>query len=217
MTKRAILAGCASLFLAAPASAEHFAPRNECEALAGAEEFQRTLVTAVANRNAAMLRSIVDPNILLDFGGGSGWELLQDRLASPELQLWSELDKVLRLGCAVTEEGRISMPFYFSQELPEDTDPYGTYITLGDRVPLFRSETGTDIVQYLDWEAVVNIDMFETAEELERAERWQFRTSGGTRGYMDPESVRSLVDYRLLAEKREGADEWRMTVFVAGD
>lgn len=215
MKKPTLLAGFAALTLTAPATAEHFAPRNECEALTGADAFQRTLVTAVANRNAEMLRSIVDPQIKLDFGGGEGWDLFEARLASSDPDLWAELDTVLRLGCAVTDEGRITLPYYFAQELPPDTDPYGTYITLGDRVPLYKTETGDEIVQFLNWEAVDNVAYFETVEDLERAKRWQFQTRSGTRGYIDPESVRSLIDFRMLAEKREG--QWRMTVFIAGD
>jgi len=210
-----LVACCTVLGLASPTHAEHLYPRNECDGLEGVDRFQMRLVTAVANRNAAMLEPLVHPQVHLDFGGGSGWELMRERLTSPQLQLWSELDDVLRLGCATTRDGRISMPYYFLQEFPEGFDAYGTYISLGSRVPLYRSETGGRIVRYLNWEAVENVAFFETVENLESAKRWQVRAVDGTLGFVTPESIRALADYRLSAEMSEG--RWRIMTFIAGD
>lgn len=214
--KQAIWGAIAALTLTAPAQAEHLAPRNECGALPGAEAFQMRLATALANRDEAMLRSLVHPQVQLDFGGGSGWDEMRARLVSPDYDLWSELDIVIRLGCAPSYEGSLAMPFYWGQEMPEGYDAYGTYIVLGEKIPLYRSATGDEIERNLSWEAVENVAYLETVEGVEDAARWEVQTADRTRGYVDREKLRALIDYRLLADRNDDG-KWQITYFIAGD
>ncbi|MDJ0641251.1 MAG: hypothetical protein QNJ15_00405 [Erythrobacter sp.] len=202
----------AALMLSAPASAEHLFPRNECAALPGADRFQMRLVTAVANRNADMLRPIVDPQIKLDFGGGEGWDLFKARLEAGEYDLWAELDKVIRLGCADAYRGSMAMPYYWPKDLGFD-DPYSTYVATGDDIPLL-AEPREDARQLrlLNWESV-EVPRTQPYEDGQRFVA--IRTRAGEAGFAELDRLRSQIDFRMIAERREG--QWRITVFIAGD
>ena len=209
-----IFAAAVTCVLATPAHSEHLAPRNECGTLEGADAFQMALVTAVANRNAEMLRPLVHPQVHLDFGGGRGWELMGERLQSPDYDLWAELDEVIRLGCDEGHEQSLVMPYYWGQDYG-DLDAYGTYIVVGTKVPLYRTESGERTVRNLNWEAVEFVSLFETAEVLAQAKRWEIKTRDGARGFVEPQTLRALVDFRLIAERQDGT--WVITTFIAGD
>lgn len=209
-----MLSAFAIFTLVSPASAEHLAPRNVCGTMAGADAFRLTLVTAVANRDADMLEKIVDPDVLLDFGGGSGWEEMRARLDAADYRLWEELDTVIKLGCAVGSQDSLVMPYYWGQDFG-DLDAYGTYIVLGADVPLFATAKGERAIGRLKWEAVEFIGDFETEQDVDAAPFWEIRTRNGMRGFVDQAQLRALVDYRLIAEQR--AEGWAISTFVAGD
>ena len=71
------------------------------------------------------------------------------------------------------------------------------------------------MAKYLNWQAVELRSTFETADDLEEAQRWDVRLQDGSEGFVDPAQLRALVDYRLLAEQSDG--RWRITHLVAGD
>ncbi len=212
MNKASGLGALAALAIATPASAEHLCPRNDCGSLPGADKFQMRLVTAVANRNADMLKPLVDDEILLDFGGGTGWDLLSARLESGEYDLWTEMDKVIRLGCAPAYQGSMAMPYYWSKDLGFD-DGYSTYIVIGDDVPLL-AEPREDArrLRLLDWESV-EVPQTQPYEDGQRFVR--INTRAGEAGYAELARMRSQIDFRMIVERREG--EWKITTFVAGD
>ena len=161
-----------------------------------------------------MLKPLVDPQVHLDFGGGHGWDLMQERLVSEDYQLWEELDQVVRLGCARGYEDSLVMPYYWAQDIGE-RDPYGTYVVLGDRVPLFAREEGERVLRHLRWQYVELIAYLEHVDGIEDAVRLEVKLEDGTRGYVERAKLRALIDYRLLAERREG--RWVITTFIAGD
>ena len=209
-----IIVAVAAFALATPVHAEHLAPRNACGKLEGADAFQMSLATAVANRDAEMLRLLVHPEVHLDFGGGRGWELMRERLSSPDYNLWDEFAEVIRLGCDEGYEQSLVMPYYWGQDYG-DLDAYGTYIVVGTKVPLYRTESGERTVRNLNWEAVEFVSLFETAEVLAQAKRWEIKTRDGARGFVEPQTLRALVDFRLIAERQDGT--WVITTFIAGD
>ncbi|BDW81906.1 hypothetical protein MACH24_13440 [Erythrobacter sp. Dej080120_24] len=211
---RMIAGAIAPMALAAPAAAEHLEPRNACSAMAGADEFRMTLVTAVANRDAEMLQTVVDPDILLDFGGGSGWREMRARLDAADYRLWDELDTVIRLGCDRAYQDSLVMPYYWGQDFG-DMDAYGTYIVLGADVPMFATAKGESRIARLRWEAVEAVGFFDMVEGNREAPLWEVQTRNGKRGFVDHTLLRALVDYRLIAEQRDGG--WKITTFVAGD
>lgn len=198
----------------APAAAQGFAPRNECEGYEDAQQFRIALVTAVANRNEDLLRSLVHDHTLLDFGGSQGWDTLRTRLDDPDYALWDELEAVLGLGCALREDGSMTMPYYFAQDIGE-LDAYAAHIALGENVPVYGDRQKSAILRSLDWEFVELAAFYEASEEPHDAAMREVLLGDGSRGFVAAEQLRGLIDYRLGAEKREG--RWVIAFLVAGD
>ncbi|WP_284124714.1 SH3 domain-containing protein [Parerythrobacter aestuarii] len=206
--KWGIMLAAAMLGVAPQAQAEHLYPRDECAKLEGFEAFRMQLVTAVANRDAEMLRPVFSEETLLDFGGGSGWETLSERLT--ERDLWGELDKVLRLGCASSGDGEIAMPWAWSQDYGIE-DAFSAWLTLGDAVPLREAPSAdAPMIRSMRWEAVEQLGDWQGDEEFIKV-----RTKSGEEGYAAVAQMRHQLDYRLLASREDG--RWQVTVFVAGD
>ena len=152
--------------------------------------------------------------IKLDFGGGEGRAELRRRLADDSLGLWDELDALMALGCSANKQGGITIPWYFDQEMGQ-LDPFDTFVVSGEDVPL-RSGPAADapIVKRLSWDVVVQWRNQENPDFLQV--RWTDAEGGEpVEGYIDRDSLRSVIDYRLIASSRNG--RWRVTSFVAGD
>ena len=199
-----------TLLSSLPAAAQDYAPRNECSTVDGAAEFRLKLVTAVVNRNEAMLLELAWPEILLDFGGGSGREILRERLTDPNYRLWEELDRLLPLGCARSTGDILVLPWYFGQELGT-SDPFATFLTIGSDIAVHKTpDITSEILEWLSWEPVI-------LEEAggSHAEFIAVRTRAGTFGYVPKQQIRSEIDYRLVVEPTE--EGYRITAFVAGD
>ena len=193
-------------------SAKSFPPRDECTAVPGAEKFRLTLTTAVANRNADMLLPLFSPEVLLDFGGGSGRELLRERLSDPQYDLWSELDQLMVLGCGAGDGG-LYLPHYWGEDLGTE-DPFSTFLVVGQNIPLMKAP-GYDpelkaTGKLLDWEVVTLVSEWDDQAKFAEVE-----TASKRRGYVAWTHLRSQVDYRLLATREAG--KWMVTAFVAGD
>lgn len=206
------LAIIAMLGAASPGEAKSWAPRNACSKVPGADDFRLALATAVANRNADMLSQLALPEVLLDFGGGSGRAQLISRLDDPDYMLWDELDTVLALGCApVAAEGTgIALPWIWRQDV-KGVDATEGMLALGPDVPM-RSAPSDDakLVKSLDWQALQLVGGWDPdAEYLEVSQ------PGGPTGFVRQDQMRSLISYRLLAEPVDG--KWQITAFVAGD
>jgi len=196
--------------LTEPRRQGRYAPRDECGAAPGAEEFRLRLADAVARRDAAALVALSDPHIRLDFGGGSGTAELRNRLAAPGWELWSALENLLPLGCAVDPQGGIIMPWYFLQDFGE-RDPYSLLVVRGEGVPMLAApRKNAQVLARLSWEAV------ELAESTDDVSPYaKVSDYNGVDGYIAWDRLRSLIDYRLIAEK--GEEGWKLTAFVAGD
>lgn len=207
MIRLAVLA-IVALGAAVPAQAEHLYPRNECSSLAGFDQFQMKLATAVANRDAAMLRPLVSEQVHLDFGGGTGWELLRQRLA--ERDLWAELDKILALGCARAGEGEIALPWVYMQDFGIE-DVFSAWLARGYAVPLRSSASANaSLVRTLRWEAVEQVGEWQGDETFIHV-----RTRAGEEGYAPVAQLRHQLDYRLIATPTDNG--WQITTFIAGD
>jgi hypothetical protein len=201
-----------NLALAGTAHGESFPPRNECESMEYADHFRLSLATAVANRDADMLGALVDPDIRLDFGGGFGWETMKERLENPTYRLWNALDEVQRLGCGI-EGDQLYLPWYWGQNLGSG-DPFASYIATGYSVPMMsepkESSETSRVIKQLDWELVEVINEWEDYGEFA-----QIQTADGQGGFVKKSQLRSEIDYRLIAMRRDG--EWKIVVFIAGD
>ncbi len=185
-----------------------YAPRDDCSEVAGADEFRQRLNAAVNARDADALVRLAASDVKLGFDGSSGADQLRKRLANKDWQLWDKLDTLVTLGCAVNDQGGITMPWVAAQALP-DIDASDGMLVLGEEVRM-RATPGGTTLRLLSWDAV------EMAGPFQPDAPFQHVTLPGVgSGYVATAKLRSLLDYRLIASSRNG--KWRFTSLVSGD
>jgi hypothetical protein len=195
---------------AAPRLAKgRLAPRDDCAAIEGADDFRAQLAQAVGARDAERLTALAAPDIKLDFGGGSGAGELRKRLAA-DGTLWSELAELVQLGCAAGQNGGIVIPWVFEQDLGV-RDPAMTMIVTGEDVPVYPAVDGPATpLSTISWDAV------ELANGLvPGAQRQAIKLSDGKTAFIATDQLRSVLEYRLFASSRDG--KWSITSLVRGD
>lgn len=193
-----------------------YAPRDDCGALPGAEDFRLAMAKAVAVRNADALIKLTDPHVRLDFGNGHGADLLRKRLASPIYRLWDQLEAILPLGCeggqAAGGKNFLTIPWYFSQGFA-GRDSYRVAMVLGQDVPLLaKPDKNAEVLDKLSWDAV-ELASGETEDGNSPFEK--VTTLDGKTGYIARDKLRGLLAYRLLANRTDQG--WRITGLIAGD
>lgn len=213
----ALAAAAMAMALHAPVSAKDYAPRDECGDIAGAQEFRIALAAAVTDRSEERLLPLFAEDAILDFGGGSGRDLLRERLDDPDYGLWEALESLLPLGCAKgpAVEGSIVMPWLWAQDLGED-DAFSVLYVIGQDVPVYRDAAGPEIISHVTWGLVGWSAYLEQAEDEQGATRAKVVLEGGAIGYIARNKLRPLLDYRLLAEPVPGG-HLQVTALVAGD
>jgi len=183
-------------------------PRDQCGKLDGSYAFRMKLADAVLARDEDALLALVSPFVKLGFGGDYGHEGLKRQLR--EGGLWYELEKLLPLGCAPHSSAGFTMPWYFAQDMDE-ADPFVAYIVTGKKVALRKTPSGDgELLEELDW-ALVACHQDRDAENG----YVPVHHSDGRTGYVEETSLRSVIDYRLLAERQE--EGWQVTFIGAGD
>lgn len=185
-----------------------YAPSDDCSAAPGWPAFRKSLVAAIGARDGTALAALASPDVTLDYGGGSGVEELQKRLADPERQLWQELDAMLPLGCAV-EGGLAAIPWVF-WNVPDTIDSYSAMLVTGADVPLRDGPQGKARGN-VGW-FIVGIDPMDYKPD---AKMTKVTLDNGEKGWVETGKLRSLLDYRLIAEPKDGS--WQITAFIAGD
>lgn len=192
-----------------PLAAGPYAPRDTCRDLPGADDFREKLAEAVMARDAAAFLALAAEDIKLDFGGGTGHAELKKRLTSKDWKLWDELDALLELGCAANGQGGLTIPWYFEQHIDKVDQPNGMLVT-GEKVPLLAApDPKSKPIEAISWDVV-------TLTALKPDDPFQAVTTlGGAKGYVATDRLRSLLDYRLLASRRNG--KWSVVSLVAGD
>jgi hypothetical protein len=193
----------------APLARGPYAPRDACNDLPGADAFREKLAEAVMARDADAFVALAAEDVKLDFGGGTGRAELKKRLMAKGSALWDELDQLLKLGCADNTQGGITIPWYFEQHI-DKVDSYNGMLVTGETVPLLSAPDakGTPL-KTLSWD-VVALTSLKPDEPFQ-----QVTTVGGLKGYIATDKLRSLLDYRLLATRRNG--KWSVVSLVSGD
>lgn len=190
--------------------APSFPPRDDCSALPGWSEFRAKLQSAVSRRDSDALAVLVDPDILLDFGGGAGVKELRQRLGNPEYRLWDEIAALLPLGCGQQDDSA-AMPWIFANS-PADADPYIGMLVLGPAVPAYaKPEAGASVKAVLNW-PVVTVEVYE-GKNAPFTEVFLPENAG--KAYVETRKLRSLIDYRVIASNTKQG--WRITALIAGD
>lgn len=188
-----------------------YVPVDECAKLPDFPEFRAAIFAAAAKRDGEALVALSDPAINLDFGGGAGTDELRKRLADPKSALWDEIAALAPLGCAA--DGTVAtLPAIFSR-VPDGVDPARTMLVTGSEVPLRRKPTpAAPAVRTLDW-ALVTLK----GEGFDPAARYaEVTAADGSSGFAATAKLRSVLDYRLIADKAEGG-KYRITALIAGD
>jgi len=192
-----------------PLAKGKWAPQDTCARLEGADQFRTQLAAAIRARDVDGVLALAADDVKLDFGGGAGTAELRSRLADPELGLWSELDALMALGCSANDEGGITIPWFFDQDLGQ-ADPYFAMLVTGEDVPLLeRPDPASKPVATISWD-LVEIASLNPESPFQRVEY-----GDGKVGFIATDKLRSLIDYRLTASSRNG--RWRIISFVAGD
>lgn len=190
-----------------------YAPRDECIDQPGAAEFLAQMRAAITDRNADVLVSLAAQDVKLDFGGGAGHALLRERLGAEDGYLWDALDQIAVLGCA-TDGAQMTLPWYFAQDIP--VDAFAGAIVTGENVPLRAAPNAeAEELATISWGAVEAPGGIMVESEFV-AVTWTNPAGGAVvEGYLPKARLRSIVDYRLIASRRN--NRWRITHFVAGD
>ena len=196
---------------ASPKPLPAFIPSDECAVLPGFPAFRNALFAATAKRDVEALAALSDSAINLDFGGGAGIDELRKRLADPKAALWDEIAALAPLGCAA--DGTVAtLPAIFSR-VPDDVDPARTMLVTGTQVPL-RSKPAPSAppVRLLDWTLVTL-----RGNGFDPARRYaEVTAADGSHGFVANAKLRSVLDYRLVADK-SAEGEYRITALIAGD
>ena len=192
-----------------PLAKGKWAPQDTCGKLEGAGLFRRQLAAAIEARDADVLAALSAEDVKLDFGGGAGRAELRARLGDRSAGLWEELDALMALGCSANEQGGITIPWYFDQDMGA-VDPFETWLVTGEDVPVYAS-LGEDSkpVASISW------DLVTLAQVEPNQPRQQVTLPDDMTGYVATDKLRFLIDYRLVASSRNG--RWRITSFLAGD
>ena len=183
-------------------------PRDDCGELEGSYQFRMRLAEAVLARDEDALVGLTSSFVKLGFGGEAGHEDLKRQLRDEGL--WDELEKVMELGCAPRSDAAFTMPWYFAQDMG-NADPFTNYIVIGDEVPLLEEPSlQSAVVQTVGWALVVNVPDQEVKDGF-----MPVVTADGRKGFVEERALRSVVDYRIGAERQE--EGWQLTLIAAGD
>ncbi len=199
----------------APFAKGPYAPRDTCHAVAGADQFRRKLYNAVMARDADAFVALAAQDIKLTPGpgdtvgaGASGRAALKQRLTDKGWDMWDELDRLLRLGCAANDQGGITIPWYYEQHITK-VDPTTGMLVTGENVPLLSApDPKSMVLETISWDVVTlgtpaPDDPYQPVTALD-----------GKQGYIATNKLRSLTDYRLKAIQRNG--NWRIVSLVSG-
>lgn len=198
----------------APRQKGPFAPQDQCRAIEGADAFRMALARAVVARDVAGFARLVDPRVRLGFAGDDGADRLRQRLEADDGALFGELAKVLALGCAPGpgpgSSEAMTMPWFFAQDAKID-DPFSALLIVGENVSVrTRPQRDAASIAQVSWDLVTLGSEDRATGPYRKVDLGEGRT-----GYVAREATRSLLDYRVLANRIDG--QWRVTAIVAGD
>ena len=185
-------------------------PVHECSDDRDFDRFRYELMQAVARRDKEALLAKFAPDVLLSFGGSRGRnDLLKEWGfdAAEYGNIWTQLETLLKLGCARSGAARI-IPSLITQVEPFEDDGVGRVLLLPGAT-LYESRgvesPNSDTVSWT------------LATVTSRVADWGtgVRLPDGREGWIPDEELYDPIGYRLVIEKRGGS--WRVTAFVAGD
>lgn len=186
-------------------------PVDQCSSEASFVAFRDGLSTAIARRDVRALLAALDADVMVDLGGGAGKEAFVEAfgLDQPEDSLvWDDLDRILKLGCAISGEARL-MPAMVAQISP-DVDLYETVVVVAPSAALHaKADPASEKIAELDWDVLAVLAWPDEGDFI------KVRLKDGRNGWVRRDAVRSPLDRRITVERVGG--KWKITSFVAGD
>ncbi|MBX7055212.1 MAG: SH3 domain-containing protein [Pyrinomonadaceae bacterium] len=219
MTKFAILIFLfAAGVISASAQERYLKPVDEGPDDASFVAFRARALRAVEQKDAAFIKSIVDKDIRVDFGGGFG---IKDFLKhwsglSPKSEFWPQFEFTLKNGGEYAKmKNRGPKQFwapYIYASFPEDLDGTVYSAVTGENVRLrAKPNASSAVIGQLSYNIVKTF-----FDESNPDPQWiEIETLAGKRGWVSAQYVRSPIGYRACFEKIGG--KWTLTIFVAGD
>ncbi|HEY7910746.1 MAG TPA: SH3 domain-containing protein [Blastocatellia bacterium] len=220
--RASLLLAFACLFAAplcsrAAAQVSKLYPVDEAARDASFFAFRARLMTAVEQRDAAFVTSVVSPTIKNSFGGNDGLAEFKKywRPERATSRLWSVLIGVLALGGSFDERNAFIAPYTFSK-WPEEIDPFQHGVIVGEGVRVReRPALDSKVLAALSFD-IVKVPDWRPAQTGGSKQRWiKVTLASGAPGYVAAEYIRSSIDYRAIFEKKDG--RWVLTVLIAGD
>ena len=199
-------------------SARKFPPMDESAQDTSFTRFRSALLQAIQRKDTTFIYSILAPDIKNGFGGDdsiAGFRR-QWHPDSSETQLWSTLERLLRLGAVRWGQG-FAAPYVFAK-WPQDVDAFENVAIVSDRAVVRAQPSDTaqalgtlsyDLVRVNEWK-----DFGENGATVPNT--WvSIRLPGGRTGWVKGHDAYSGVGWRAAFEKRGG--QWKIVYFLAGD
>jgi len=186
-------------------------PVDRCKGDAAFEKFRNQLRAAVAKKDRGALLALLAPDVLINFGGENGPAAFAKQWSFDAKEygnVWDQLNVMIRLGCAPSEQSRI-IPSMTVQLERHDADDLYDFTVILPGAKLYKS-VGVESSRpaTTGWEL---------AKITSRAADWGtgVKLADGREGYIADDHLYEPLGYRMVVEKRKG--KWMITAFVAGD
>lgn len=159
------------------------------------------------------LLSLMAQDVRVTFGGryGRGDFRQQWARSKDQSELWKELRRATKLGCATAIDGQgeeyRAMPAMFVTG--GDLDGFETWVALPGAVMRTRPSAKAPVRMRVPAWTVLNEVEHDGGPWIEA------RTPKGRHGFVPTSQARSIIDYRIVFGRRDG--QWKITAFVAGD
>jgi len=197
-------------FIPSPAAAfpQRLPPIDQCKGDASFSRFLAGLRRTVARKDRAAFLALLAPDVLVDFGGGTGPKAFEDQWKFDPTEygnLWDQLGTMLKMGCAKDGGSRIipSLPMQVEQDIAFE------WVVILPGAKLYKmADELSPKPQTIPWTVA-------TVTSRESDTMTGVRLPDGREGYIPDDLVYEPVGYRMIIEKRRG--KWMITAFVAGD
>lgn len=201
-----------------------FYPLDQGRYIANFNDFRVHLVDIVEQKNTEKLLEIIPKDIHFSFGAETGkdafiksWELDKSEKTKRNEQLWYELKKVLDRGGAFYSKDTFEAPYYYAK-WPTGYDAYSFATVLGENVNIY-SYTGNTLqpIETLTYN-IVKMDMTPGWEPIYQNGHKYMRIMlpNGKKAYISDYYLGSPIGFRAIFSKNN-SNQWKMTVFIAGD
>jgi hypothetical protein len=187
------------------------APRDDGPRRPDFEAFRRTLLGAVARKDADAVLAVVHTKARVSFDGAGGPAAFKSyHMDNPEEDFWTEFAAILRMGGRFRTSDEFDAPYTFAF-WPDGTDSFECLAAIGTSVRLReRPTTESRALAVLNYDIVQRVLGDAPVPGWERVE-----IANGRRGFVASRYLRSPVDHRAMFAFED--DRWWLMAYIAGD